>query len=1286
MHLRLSSLITFLLVSAHVTWAAIYVSPHGSVGAEGTRESPTTLPSAFERAHDNASIDEIILLRGRYSLKDTLRVRALVRAPGDSLTIRSESADHPAVIQGGASLYGKWSSPASDDSVVSRMPSNARGKVRVADLRDAGITDYGTFKRRGFAARRSAPGELFVYGRRQPIAGYPNPGQWAGGEDDRNGIENGFQKYASYGGWEVDLPDGVAQGWHRADEIWAHGYWGNNWADAHLPVTGVENGRLALGALPASGFAGDGAYRVYNLPEELDSPGEWYLHRKTGILYFWPKSSGDLNAASFSLVEHSVMHVLRSRNLRFENLIFETSRSDLVRVVDSTGIVFRHCEFRGSGEMGLRLDGERNRVEGCHFHDIGDVAIELTGGDRDSLRPGANLAVNNVIHDYGQVNFALSTGIFLDGVGNVAAHNLIYDAPQGGIQVNGILGRVYRNEIHNVCSFVDDGGAIYSGRNFIGWGNEIVENFVHDIKTRRTSNDWVHAIYLDDFASGFTVRGNVIEDIQAWAINLGGGRYNIIDGNLILDSLGGHLNDNRGAKWINTTSGSWWNMLERLSVINRFSEPWKTTFPGLAMVPDSGSEAMEYVYPDGSRFTRNAGDGVGRWTHGEDWTSWGGGVFSHYAAFDGTRYDASVSSGANLAGRSSRSDISIYKDGIKLPFSRMGVHEAKWTDKKTTKSSVIANFSWNRGNLYAGSTVKFHANSWAAGGDRIVSRTWSIDGTTVGEGEILRWTFPSARRYLVSLRIVTASGASDRVQRHVVVRGSGDRPRTWLSSAIDAPGIIQAEYFDHKRYFDTDSHNAGGAFRSSGVDIAKSGSTTFVGWTQPDEWLEFTVEAPSGMYDIYLRAASRLHDVALSVQWDGAFVAGKVLPNVGNNMNFKRYKAGRVNVSKSGLHTLRIDSLGKDFNLDNIELVRVGNAIEPETGSSTPQEPDSAYQEPDQPAESTVTAPADLEMGAAAFARYDGIPGDYLNAFLESAAFPDSPDSVEERNSFEFRSDGENFGLYAWGWIVPEKTGYYTFWIASDNDGVLSLSPDRDSTKARVIGRVYGHTKFRGFDERGQQRSGSIFLEAGKAYYIEALTKQGWGGAHLSVAWEGPGFSRQIIPGRVLGLPSASAVPGTLTHSVNVAEFQRLSGGSLDRLYDSTRYPDDPDRVYSLSRFSYHSGIESLGAFAWAWVVPESTGYHTFWIAADDEGELFFSPNGSPDDAQVIARVNDHTRREEFTRYTEQKSAPMYLEAGKRYYIAVAMKQGWGDAHFSVAWKGPGFSREVIPGRVLTAE
>lgn len=334
-----------------------------------------------------------------------------------------------------------------------------------------------------------------------------------------------------------------------------------------------------------------------------------------------------------------------------------------------------------------------------------------------------------------------------------------------------------------------------------------------------------------------------------------------------------------------------------------------------------------------------------------------------------------------------------------------------------------------------------------------------------------------------------------------------------------------------------------------------------------------------------------------------------------------------------------------------------------------------------------------LELGAVAFARFNDISGARLSNLYKSSKFPDSPDSVDERGSFEFTGTGSNFGIYAWAWIVPEITGDYTFWIASDDEGVLSLSPTEDSRLAQPIARVETYTPRRSFDRAPSQRSSLIPLVAGQAYYISALMKQREGGVNLSVAWKGPGFAREIIPGRVLGLSELGETPSgaespvekpQAVHAVNLAYFHDISGNKLDQLYGDPRFPGQPDSVESIESFRYQGAEDNYGVFAWAWLTPAVSGDYTFWIASDNQGELFLSTDSNPAKSRVIARVSRYTNREQFDRYAEQKSVTIRLQAGTAYYLAAAMKEGSGGDHLAVAWQGPDFSRRVISGEVLT--
>jgi signal transduction histidine kinase len=138
------------------------------------------------------------------------------------------------------------------------------------------------------------------------------------------------------------------------------------------------------------------------------------------------------------------------------------------------------------------------------------------------------------------------------------------------------------------------------------------------------------------------------------------------------------------------------------------------------------------------------------------------------------------------------------------------------------------------------------------------------------------------------------------------------------------------------------------------------------------------------------------------------------------------------------------------------------------------------------------------------------------------ARFPDypfRPSGRELRISFEAPTGcGDYYLARMRGYLHPPTTGEYSFWIASDNSSELWLSSDRSPSNARKIAFIprFNWVAPRDWSHLPSQHSQSIWLEAGKTYYVEALHEQTTVGDHLAVAWQGPGLEQSVIEGRYL--------------------------------------------------------------------------------------------------------------------------------------------------------------------------
>ena len=102
------------------------------------------------------------------------------------------------------------------------------------------------------------------------------------------------------------------------------------------------------------------------------------------------------------------------------------------------------------------------------------------------------------------------------------------------------------------------------------------------------------------------------------------------------------------------------------------------------------------------------------------------------------------------------------------------------------------------------------------------------------------------------------------------------------------------------------------------------------------------------------------------------------------------------------------------------------------------------------------------------------------------------------------------------------------------------------------------------------------------------------------------------------------------------------------------------------------------------YVHPPETGEYVFWIASDDHSELWLSTDETPAKKQKLCGLNHPVGQRDWTSDPSQKSAPVPLVAGKRYYIEVLQKQGGGGEHVAAGWTLPGGAQErpIPPSRL----
>jgi hypothetical protein len=309
---------------------------------------------------------------------------------------------------------------------------------------------------------------------------------------------------------------------------------------------------------------------------------------------------------------------------------------------------------------------------------------------------------------------------------------------------------------------------------------------------------------------------------------------------------------------------------------------------------------------------------------------------------------------------------------------------------------------------------------------------------------------------------------------------------------------------------------------------------------------------------------------------------------------------------------------------------------------------------------------------------WSGIEGTDLNVLKNHPKFPDSPTGTQELTSFDGPVErDDNYGARIRGYVHPPTTGEYVFYFASDDQGELSLSTDEDPVNVARIALVPEWTDPQEWEKFPEQKSQPVKLEAGKKYYIEGLVKEGEGGDHISAGWVLPGGAKEMpIPGKRLSPyvkpvlpPDAAGGTGKILYEA----YASIEGGTIADLTGHANFPDKPSSKQELTTFEAPvDSDDNFGARIRGFVHAPQTGTYVFWLASDDNGELRLSTDEDPKNAGVIATVPEWTGPNEWNKFPEQKSKPVKLEAGKKYYIEARMKEGEGGDNLSVGWAIPG--------------
>ena len=566
---------------------AFYVAVDGNDENPGTIDAPFATP---ERARDairelkaNGGYPDsgvtVYFRGGDYSISSTFELNAQDSGTLSGPNVYKAYPGETVTFMGGKTLDASKFVPISDDNVKKRLKRSAQSAVLQLSLPEQGITDYGEEKPYGFAQNvLPAPMELFLGDKALTVARYPNEGFIPMGEViDPGTIDSPGSFISTY--------DDIIR-WAEPEKAWASGCFAAGYTDNTVKIASVDqDGKVTL----STGIYGNietGSYYCthfyYNVLEELDNPGEYYVDTDNGILYLYPTEDYLTSKMYVSMLEEPIVAIEDASYVNISGINFEGTRGMGIYMEKGEHNQILDCTFKNMGNVAIsigksamspnhvqhqfpapeqlqsriignvkgllyetqhinREGGFNHVIEGCTIYNMGSGGIIAGSGDRINLIPSNIKIVNNEIHDVNRRDKTYKPPIWLDGMGIQVAHNKIYNIPSMAIHIMGNDHIIEYNEIFNCVTNSDDMGAIYAGRNPSELGNVIRYNYFHDNGKPDTAPGGIgqQSIFWDDQECNVTIFGNLFVRAghsSAFKTNQPT-RYNTFENNVLVDSV-----------------------------------------------------------------------------------------------------------------------------------------------------------------------------------------------------------------------------------------------------------------------------------------------------------------------------------------------------------------------------------------------------------------------------------------------------------------------------------------------------------------------------------------------------------------------------------------------------------------------------------------------------------------------------------------------------------------------------------------------------------------------------
>lgn len=525
-----------------------YVSSTGDDSNSGTADAPLkTLDGARLKVRTGGYLKkkkiDVVFADGTYNVEKTTVFDADDSGSKEFPVTYKADENASVYFEGGFMISYSDKEEISNAEMKKRFLPEAVDNIKVIDLKKYGVTSIVPIARQDpYIESEQSPQRLYVDDKEFVQARWPNGDGWTyTGKVIDPGLNHGGNAWGNTNGFDArggtfTYTDDRIERYKNIEDVWIFGRFTYDWAPNSTPLINIdkENKTITTKYNSYGPYSKNKPYYYFNVPEELDCQGEYYIDPATKELYFYDEGINESSTIYLTSFGENIIQMKYAQYINFENIYIQGTRTTAVEINSCRGIGFYGCTLRYIGYNAIVFnEGWEYIVDGCEIYHLGRSAVECKSGDIPLLKQSGTRIINNSVHDFNMWDGLGASAIYVNGCGEVVANNEIYNGTKAALG-SGCRSVIENNDIYSVMLTADDAGMLYNHSDGPDIDVHIRNNFFHSsFKRGILSSTGTWGVYFDAFGSNYNVYNNIFYDLSG-GVHVNGGQFNKIYNNLFV--------------------------------------------------------------------------------------------------------------------------------------------------------------------------------------------------------------------------------------------------------------------------------------------------------------------------------------------------------------------------------------------------------------------------------------------------------------------------------------------------------------------------------------------------------------------------------------------------------------------------------------------------------------------------------------------------------------------------------------------------------------------------------